>query len=243
MNVIYTEADLVVPALRVLENSPEGVAMETIIKVLEQELEPEGKDAENNPSRSDTRFSQKVRNLKSHDTLTKKNLATYDEKGIFKITEQGREYLKQFSDVAVAVQDQGLSEAERKTEFENDYKDLIIEEGAVTIKNVKFRERSRKLTKFAREFFKKENGKLFCAACNFDFEKKYDGLGDGYIEIHHAHPIHEHNIEGEKNTYAEAVKKLAPLCSNCHRMVHRNKEGLLSINELKEILKQQELKI
>jgi predicted HNH restriction endonuclease len=241
MEIRYTEADLVEPALRVLENNPSGVTMEAIIKVLEQELEPKGKDAEINPIRGDTFFSQKVRNLKSHDTLTKKNLATYN-KGVFKITEEGREYLKQFGDVSFAVQSQGLNEEERKTEFENNYKDLIIEEGAVILKNVKFRERSRKMTKVAKEFFKKENGKLFCSACGFDFEKKYDGLGDGYIEIHHTCPIHEHDTVGEKKSFEEVIKKVAPLCSNCHRMVHRNRDRLLSIDELKSILKQQELK-
>ena len=37
----------------------------------------------------------------------------------------------------------------------------------------------------------------------------------------------------------EAIKEVAPLCSNCHRMVHRKRGILISIEDLKEIIGQE----
>ena len=64
------------------------------------------------------------------------------------------------------------------------------------------------------------------------------GWGKGYIEIHHLKPIHEHDIEGEKQIAEKALEKLIPLCSNCHRMVHRERDNLLSLEELRILVKQ-----
>ncbi|MDF2545771.1 MAG: hypothetical protein K0R93_669 [Anaerosolibacter sp.] len=71
-----------------------------------------------------------------------------------------------------------------------------------------------------------------CKACGFDFEKIYGEHGRGYIEIHHKTPL---------STLEEEIKidpetDLIPVCSNCHRMIHRNKDKVLSIEEIKEIL-------
>jgi 5-methylcytosine-specific restriction protein A len=73
-------------------------------------------------------------------------------------------------------------------------------------------------------------------ACDFEFSKKYGELGKGYIEIHHTEPIHTIDENGIKQKLPDALKKVVPLCSNCHRMVHRNREKLLNIEELKKIL-------
>jgi len=73
-----------------------------------------------------------------------------------------------------------------------------------------------------------------CSACGFNFAKKYGKLGEGYIEIHHLVPQSEHKIKGESEINPET--DLMPLCSNCHRMIHKS-EKMLSIEELKKIVK------
>jgi len=72
---------------------------------------------------------------------------------------------------------------------------------------------------------------LNCYVCNFNFEKVYGERGKDFIEVHHLKPL---------STLGEAVEinpetELVPLCANCHRMVHRRKDNVLSIDELKAI--------
>jgi len=238
----YTEPDLVIPALEALRESPEGLRTEDLIRILTERLEPTGRDSEILAGRRDTYFSQKVRNLKSHNTLERHELATYDD-GVFHITEKGKQYaLSGIGEVAQALQDQGFSEDERKDAYEQDYGDILVEEGRVSYRNQRIRQRSRLLTEMARKKFLDNHGKLRCAGCGFDFEEQYDGRGKGYIEIHHLKPIHEHDIEGEKQIAEKALEKLVPLCSNCHRMVHRERDNLLSLEELRVLVQQSTVK-
>lgn len=73
---------------------------------------------------------------------------------------------------------------------------------------------------------------LNCCACGFNFEEVYGERGEGFIEIHPIKPL---------STLEEAVlidpeRDLVPLCANCHRMVHRKKDEVLTIEELKALL-------
>jgi hypothetical protein len=72
-----------------------------------------------------------------------------------------------------------------------------------------------------------------CMACGFDFEKAYGERGRGFIEVHHIVPVSRLIQETKINPRTDMVV----LCSNCHRMVHRRKNVLLSLHELKSILK------
>jgi 5-methylcytosine-specific restriction enzyme A len=72
-----------------------------------------------------------------------------------------------------------------------------------------------------------------CKACNFNFGEAYGDWGEGFIEIHHAIPIATYSLEGDETNVEH---DLVPLCSNCHRMVHRRKGNLLSLEELKAML-------
>lgn len=78
--------------------------------------------------------------------------------------------------------------------------------------------------------------KLSCLGCGFNFESFYGELGKGYIHVHHNKPISETGP-----TRINPQTDLAPLCPNCHAMIHRNKNHTLSIVELKEIIKNQTL--
>ena len=47
-------------------------------------------------------------------------------------------------------------------------------------------------------------------------------LGEGFIEIHHLKPMFSIKREIKVNPQ----KDLVPLCSNCHKMIHRNTKNL-----------------
>lgn len=76
----------------------------------------------------------------------------------------------------------------------------------------------------------KHNG-CRCQVCNLDFESQYGDRGRGFIHVHHLRELAQ---PGE----ADAVDPrfdLAPVCPNCHAMLHRG-DRLLTIDELKELL-------
>jgi hypothetical protein len=69
-----------------------------------------------------------------------------------------------------------------------------------------------------------------CMVCKFDFEAVYGRPGHEFIECHHLRPLADNE---ERET---TVNDVAVVCSNCHRMIHRNGE-LRSIAEMKRLLK------
>lgn len=236
--MVYSENDLIFPTLQILSQElHKGLSTTQLIKRLTEKLNPTGRDAEIIKGRKDTYFSQKVRNLKSHNTLENKGLAVYMS-GYWAITSKGRQYLEENEEIYDSLKTQGFDEREITKEVEDDFKEVIIEEGALQVKNVKQRKRSDKLRKIAIEELMKK-GDLICEVCAFDFFKKYGEHGKGYIEIHHKKPIHEKDIKGSKTHIEQAIKEVSPLCANCHRMIHRNKK-MLKVEELKEIVKSSE---
>lgn len=70
-----------------------------------------------------------------------------------------------------------------------------------------------------------------CFACGFDFEQTYGELGAGFIEVHHLELLSGRN-PGEYEI--DPMRDLRPVCSNCHRMLHR--DGLMDIQELKTLI-------
>lgn len=56
-----------------------------------------------------------------------------------------------------------------------------------------------------------------CAVCEFDFESRYGAIGKGFIHVHHLRPLGR-----LKSSYRlDPLKDLAPVCPNCHAMLHR----------------------
>lgn len=92
------EPDLVLPTLHFLADG--RATTSEIIKHLEDKFDPEGEDAEILEGRSDTRFSQIVRNMVSHrhasSSFIANGFATYDDKksGLC-ITFKGRQLVAQ----------------------------------------------------------------------------------------------------------------------------------------------------
>lgn len=65
----YTEAEIAVEALIVIANQP-GIRTKHLIYELRQKMNPNGVDLQILAGRNDDKFSQKVRNLKSHNSLS-----------------------------------------------------------------------------------------------------------------------------------------------------------------------------
>lgn len=244
----YSEPELVIPALKFMRDNPAGVTTTQLINHLIGVLKPSGHDMEILAGRRDTYFSQKVRNLKSHDTFTRRKLSDYQslgKQGIWRITQNGLNHLQgielvvddsQPEDIVTSLSNQGFNQKTIEKEAEKDYTGLIIEEGSLDKRTTTQRNRSSKLREVAiSEFKKQHNGQLYCVVCGFNFFEAYGELGKDFIEIHHAEPMHLMEIEGEKSTLVEALKKVFTVCPNCHRMIHRA-QTMLSINELKSLL-------
>ena len=94
-----SEKDILGPALDYLDEAPGGfMTTADLIRALEDQLAPEGEDAEILKDRSDTRFSQIVRNIISHrkspTNLIGAGYAIYDRvrRGL-QITEKGKRLL------------------------------------------------------------------------------------------------------------------------------------------------------
>lgn len=73
---------------------------------------------------------------------------------------------------------------------------------------------------------------LSCKVCDFNFEAVYGQRGADFIEVHHRKPIA--HFEGEEQAVDPATD-LVPVCSNCHRMIHRRADQVLTVEELQEI--------
>lgn len=74
---------------------------------------------------------------------------------------------------------------------------------------------------------------LTCMVCGFNFEQCYGERGRDFIEVHHKQPIH--TFEGEEQS-VDPKADLATICSNCHRMIHRRVDSVLTLVELKAIV-------
>lgn len=74
---------------------------------------------------------------------------------------------------------------------------------------------------------------LRCKACDFDFEKAYGAHAKGLIHVHHVKPISEFVEE----QVVDPATDMITLCANCHAVVHRKPEQLLSVEQLKSLLK------
>ncbi|MDZ4657031.1 MAG: HNH endonuclease [Bythopirellula sp.] len=76
--------------------------------------------------------------------------------------------------------------------------------------------------------------RLKCMACKFDFEAVYGERGKDFIEVHHNKPLGER----AKPELTDYRTDLDVVCSNCHRMIHRKKDSLLTVQELREIIEE-----
>lgn len=75
-----------------------------------------------------------------------------------------------------------------------------------------------------------------CMACGFNFEEVYGSRGKNYIEVHHVKPLSDENEESEVNPSTDLIV----VCANCHRIIHRKRDKILSLDELKSLIQKNE---
>ena len=108
----------------------------------------------------------------------------------------------------------------------------LYDEGKRVLRTHLAVERDPKLRANSKEHWRaKLGGRLCCIACRFDFEKRYGPCGVDFIEIHHTAALGT-SIQ----TVRRRVIDLVPVCSNCHRMLHKDPKSLLSIVSLRRIM-------
>ncbi len=78
-----------------------------------------------------------------------------------------------------------------------------------------------------------EHHGVTCEVCGFNFEEAYGERGKDYIEVHHLRPVSSLGSETKVNPKSD----MTVLCSNCHRMVHRRKDHVLTPEELRKLLR------
>lgn len=206
-----------------------------------------GEDLQILSGRADDKFSQKVRNLKAHSTFERYGYAEYKggaRQGYVEITNDGKAHLKENQDILkyLLINDFtyiDLTENLRKVEENKNQKkietfdeNVIIQEGTKRLTEVAVYERSSTLRNYAIQHFTK-NDRISCTCCTFNFGDFYgNDIGKGFIEIHHTKPIFKYEDDDITNTLENAVKNLTPVCSNCHRMIHRNWKKPIEIQVL-----------
>ncbi|QXW18918.1 HNH endonuclease [Comamonas aquatica] len=71
-----------------------------------------------------------------------------------------------------------------------------------------------------------------CQVCGLDFSEKYGELGSGFIHVHHRVQI----ASIGRAYHVDPINDLAPVCPNCHAMLHR-REPPLEIEELRALVR------
>lgn len=88
----FSENDLIIHSLKIIKKYPQGIETKDLIQILRLTLDPSGEDLEILSGRSDDKFSQKARNLKSHKTLEKKGFAKFFDNRFY-ITDGGIKFV------------------------------------------------------------------------------------------------------------------------------------------------------
>lgn len=77
-----------------------------------------------------------------------------------------------------------------------------------------------------------DDARLSCVVCGFSFVTTYGELGRGFIEAHHRELL---SSRGRRGTSTE--EDFEPVCSNCHRMLHRMGLDAMDTDRLRAIVK------
>lgn len=94
----HTESEFIIPAIIAMGKRDGRISTTELISVLRVFYTPDGEDIAIIKNRSDDYFSQKVRNLKAHNTLGKLGYANSTENG-WELTEAGKQLFEKLSDL------------------------------------------------------------------------------------------------------------------------------------------------
>ena len=73
-----------------------------------------------------------------------------------------------------------------------------------------------------------------CSVCEMSFGSVYGKVAEGFIHVHHLHPL----AEVKEAHHVDPVKDLRPVCPNCHAVLHL-RNPVYSIEELRELMRKQ----
>ena len=244
------EKALILPSLYIIKQQGTATTSD-LIRKLTRIFNPIGEDAEILAGRNDTKFSQKVRNLVSHRSSNGMADFTIFNNSTHMLSDKGEAYLNDNPDVIAYILNNNSSyEDIQKISISADLarskknsvlvydENIIISEGTTTTTITKTRKRSAKLREASIMQYSNINGDISCYACGFNFKKIYGELGKDYIEIHHEEPLYQYSDDDFDKYLSEAIKKTKPLCSNCHRMLHRHRDKVITADDLKCIIKE-----
>jgi hypothetical protein len=253
-----TESELLHPTLTAISELSKATVAQLQAKLLVA-CQPSGEDLEILHDRKDTKFSQKVRNfLTCHKSLLKtgcvqKIPGKTQGEAHYVLTDAGVCFLKN-PKLFFHIRQQGFSDDIQKESFEKiaqhakgfkaviygeaPSENTVVKEGEHTVSERKKAYRDAKFKSDAVDYFKKQSpdGTLSCSCCNFSYSNVYGGRGKDYIIIHHLKPLFQYKDEDRVKFFSEAIKNTAPVCSNCHDMIHRKKNNILSIEQMHDIL-------
>lgn len=105
-----------------------------------------------------------------------------------------------------------------------------VPEGQTLYKLHKVLERNKSIVAHKKEVVARKFGRLACEACSFEFERYYGDIGKGFIECHHRTPLATF-----RKTVRTSIEDLALVCSNCHRMLHRQIDTL-RVEDLRDMI-------
>jgi len=240
-----TETELILPSLYLMQLNGGSITTSELIDKLRDIMKPTGDDLTILAGRADDKFSQKVRNLKSHNTFENYGYAKHEgkDKG-FVVTNEGLQHLENniavltyllindftYNDISVELQQ--IESRKDNVKIEVFDENIIIQEGIKRIRENNVYERSKKLRDYAIKHFTID-GRISCSCCTFNFSDFYGTkIGGNFIEIHHVKPIFQYEDKNLIKTIANAVQNLTPVCSNCHRMIHKSWDKPLEISTL-----------
>ena len=93
-------------------------------------------------------------------------------------------------------------------------------------------ERNSRLRVVAKTRWRDKKGRIVCTACGFNFETVYGERGRDFIEMHHILPF-----ATTKKPRRSRPEDLVPVCSNCHRIIHRDRANPLTLDQLKSTVR------
>jgi predicted HNH restriction endonuclease len=200
------ESELVLPSLFFMEINGGHITTEELIPRLREIMNPSGEDLEILSGRSDDKFSQKVRNLKAHNTFERLGYAEY-KNGIYCLSSEGKLHLDKnrdvlnyllindfaYSDIVESLKQ--ISDINNKKTIQVFDENLIIQEGIKEIVEKEIYVRSKRLRDYSLAYYS-ERGGLNCHCCGFNFSCFYEKeIGDDFIEMHLIKPIFQYKGE------------------------------------------------
>jgi 5-methylcytosine-specific restriction protein A len=223
-DLIITESELLIPALQIIKDNP-GISTTGLIKELANEMVLSEKDKEILNNRSDTHFSQKVRNLcRSHRTTNSfekyVDVSNDGSSSCYIINTAGLEKLNGYEEEQV----ENLIEDEKEQikinssvgyDNDNDLANANNREPELTNSTSKKYKTDAKISKTV---LKKSN--YICNVATMIHEEHNTfstKKGEKYVEGHHLIPM---SAQKDFKKNIDRSENIVSLCPICHRCVH-----------------------